>query len=241
MIFYKTFFKNTIYFVIVLIFFSCQNSEKNFLNEGKKLIKQNKPEQAIDYFNKVIQQNANNAEAFNLRGVAYFNLQDYTNSLQDYSKAIQLNEKNYKPYNNRAILYLAMQKPDSALEDYNKAIILSPDTASLYTYRGFLYYQTNKIKEAKKDFEKSLLLNPKDKEALFNQANILFSEQSFDKAKINFQKIISLDKDFARAYYGLGLSEFYLKNKKNACQYLEKAKKMNVPDAEIAFKKYCEK
>jgi len=67
-------------------------------------MQQEKYEEAIQFLNKSIEKNTNNAEAFNARGVALFELGKYNDALLDYTQATQIAPKDYKAYFNRAEL-----------------------------------------------------------------------------------------------------------------------------------------
>ena len=68
----------------------------------------------------------NNPRAFNGRGKAYFERQEYDRAIGDHTAAIRLNP-NYAPaYNSRAIVYNELGRFDDALRDCDEAIRLRP-------------------------------------------------------------------------------------------------------------------
>ena len=112
------------------------------------MLREGKLREGIDYINKAIEKDLTNADAFNSRGVAYFELKEYPNALLDYGQAIQLNPKLYAPYLNRALLYTNQNRLDSALNDYNRAAQLAPDTADVFLNRGQVYALLDQTPEA---------------------------------------------------------------------------------------------
>ena len=58
-------------------------------------------ERAIENYNKAIELDPNDADAYNNRGLAYYYLEEYERAIEDYNKAIELNP-NYA-YNNREL------------------------------------------------------------------------------------------------------------------------------------------
>ena len=223
----------------VLFLGQCSNSSDAYLKQGRELLQNQKFEEAKEYFNKAIAQNAQNAGAFNARGVAYFNLNDMENALLDYNQAIKLSDKDYKAYHNRAMLYTTKNQFDEALQDYNKAILLKPDTSSLYSSRGSLHYRLKSYEKALADFEEAIKRNTKDKEAFFNRASIRYEEGNFKAAIRDFQRCLQLDANFPRTYYALGLAQIYAEDKEGGCLNLAQAKKMNVKEAQNAIEKFC--
>lgn len=227
-------------FVGCLVFFGqCTNVSETYLKEGRLSLQNQKFEEAKEYFNKAIAQNTQNAEAFNGRGVAYFNLNDIENALLDYNQAIKISDKNYKAYHNRAMLHTVKNQFDEALQDYNKAIALKTDTSSLYSSRGALYYRLKSYEKALADFEEAIKRNPKDKEAIFNRASIYYEQGNFKTAATEFNNCLKLDPDFPRTYYALGLAQIYAGDKLKGCENLVRAQKMNVKEARSAIEKHC--
>ena len=65
--------------------------------------------------------------AYNNRGNAYLNLNQYERAIQDYNKAIQLNPNYFEAYNNRGWAYYCLKKYQQALKDFDKALELNPN------------------------------------------------------------------------------------------------------------------
>jgi tetratricopeptide (TPR) repeat protein len=61
-----------------------------FNNRGNSYLRNNNFKEAINDFNAVLKRDAKNVKAFFRRGVAYFNLQVYKNSLRDLNQALAL-------------------------------------------------------------------------------------------------------------------------------------------------------
>ena len=111
-------------------------------------MQQGNTREAIEFINKAIEKNTTNADAFNLRGVAYYELKEYPNALLDFGQAIKLQPGSYRPYFNRALLYTDENKLDSAFADYNKSAELAPDTADVFLNRGQLLVLMDKTPAA---------------------------------------------------------------------------------------------
>ena len=114
-----------------------------------------KPNQAVDLLGKVIQQHPDFAPAYNNRGNAYRDLQQYPKAIQDYNRAISLNPKFAKAYNNRANVYFDQKNYQMAIRDYNQAVAVNPDYKLAYVNRGLAYHQLKQSQLACKDFNKA--------------------------------------------------------------------------------------
>ncbi|NJK47799.1 tetratricopeptide repeat protein, partial [Candidatus Gracilibacteria bacterium] len=74
--------------------------------------------------NKALELNPDSAEAYNYRGGAYLNLQQYKNAIADFNKALELNPDNAEAYLGRSGYYYQMGKRENAIADMEKAIQL---------------------------------------------------------------------------------------------------------------------
>jgi tetratricopeptide (TPR) repeat protein len=139
--------------------------EVEWLNTYHKL---NQYEEAIEDYNKAIELNPKNAEAYNNRGNAHSELNKHEEAIEDFNKAIELDPKYAEAYNNRGNAYYELNKHEEAIEDFNKAIELNPNFAAAYNNRGITLVQTNEeLDKAIGDFKHARDLSEgKDKERM---------------------------------------------------------------------------
>ena len=95
----------------------------------------------IDVTDKIIKRYPDFAEAYNLRGIAYKELKQYDQAIQDYTKAIKLDPKSDWAYNNRGALYKALKDYESAVEDLLQAIDLNSNNYAAYANLGEICYE----------------------------------------------------------------------------------------------------
>jgi tetratricopeptide (TPR) repeat protein len=222
---------------------ACTSSD-TYVEQARKLLKEGKNQEAITALNKAIDADADNAEAFNMRGVAYFERKEYSNAQLDYEQAVKLEPQFYRPYYNRALLKTAQNDLQGALKDYSDAIRFAPDTArqaasDLYLNRGQLFATQNQPQPAITDFTKSVELNPKNALAWYNRGNLYFEQQKTAEALADFQKAVTADPSFGKAFYGLGLTQLLNNERDAGCLSLKQAQKLGYSDAANAVKQYC--
>ena len=104
-------------------------------------------------------QTPDDAEAYNLRGIAYSENGDQDRAIATFSKAIELKPDFAEAYNNRGIAYGEKGEYNLAIEDYNKTIQLKPNRAEAYNNRGAAYINKGEIDRAIKDCSKAIELN----------------------------------------------------------------------------------
>ena len=110
---------------------------------------------ALKYWNNAIRENPKSPEAYTNRGLAFYSLKRYQQSVKDYSQSIRMNPEDAIAYNNRGNAYYEMMKYEPAESDYNKSISLNPQYANAYMNRGLVYYQTDKPEQACADLKKA--------------------------------------------------------------------------------------
>jgi tetratricopeptide (TPR) repeat protein len=209
---HKLFF---LFFIVLAI--SCSQSSDAFVEKAKSLLKEGKPRESLEYLNKAIDKDQKNAEAFNMRGVAYFELKEYQNALLDYDQAIKIEPDQYKAYLNRALLNSFQNRAEKALEDYNQALELAPTITDLYLNRGQVLAQLDR----------------------YNLGNTHFRKGNFSEASMYLQKATRIDPKFGKAFYGLGLAQWETGEKELGCSNFKQAQNLGYQEAASAIEKYC--
>ena len=80
-------------------------------------------QEAINDYNKYLELNKNgdNAFAYNNRGYAKYNLNDFDGAMEDIQESIRLNPENSFVYKNRALIYLSQDSMNLACQDLEYA------------------------------------------------------------------------------------------------------------------------
>ncbi len=83
----------------------------------------------LDKFNRAVELNSSDANAYNNRGVVHCKLEEYDAAIKDFNKAIELKADFAEAYNNRGLAYCALEKYLQAIQDFAKALQLNPSFA----------------------------------------------------------------------------------------------------------------
>jgi tetratricopeptide (TPR) repeat protein len=148
-------------FIFLTLICSCSEKSKNasyWIEKGKKLWNGKQytdPEKAIKYLNKAIELQQNNAETYNNRGTAYYNLGQYKMAIEDFNRAINLKQDNAEACNNRGAAYKKLDQYQLAIESFNKAISLKQDFVDAYNNRGVVYLIHGNKERGCRDIKKS--------------------------------------------------------------------------------------
>ncbi len=113
------------------------------------------PDKARDYWDKAIAANPKMAEAYNNRGLAFYNLELHQQAINDFSQAIRMKPQYAEAFNNRGNAYYALDQYEKAAADLNKSLELKPRYANAHLNRGLVYFQMKKNDDACDDFRKA--------------------------------------------------------------------------------------
>jgi Flp pilus assembly protein TadD len=113
------------------------------------------PNKAKDCWDKVIAANPKMAEAYNNRGLAFYNLERHQQAINDFSQAIRMKPQYAEAFNNRGNAYYALDQYQKAEADFNKSLELKPKYSKALLNRGLAYFQMQKGEESCKDFRRA--------------------------------------------------------------------------------------
>jgi tetratricopeptide (TPR) repeat protein len=113
------------------------------------------PRKAVDYWGRALKKESKSAEAFNNRGLAYYDLKQYQQAINDYSRAIRLDPGYAAAYNNRGNSFYELNDYQKALTDFNQSLQLDPKYSTAHFNRGLVHYQLNHNAQACFDFQKA--------------------------------------------------------------------------------------
>ncbi len=88
-------------------------------------------QEAIEYFNQVIQSNPEWLEVYYNRGLTYEKLEEYQSAIADYTHVIWLKPYDAEAYTKRGNAYNQLGKSEKAIADYNQALKINPHLAEV--------------------------------------------------------------------------------------------------------------
>jgi Flp pilus assembly protein TadD len=113
------------------------------------------PNKAKEYWDKAIAANPKMAEAYNNRGLAFYNLKLHQQAINDFSQAIRIKPQYAEAYNNRGNAYYALDQYQKAEADFNQSLQLNPKYAKAHLNRGLAYFQMQQTDDSCKDFRRA--------------------------------------------------------------------------------------
>lgn len=115
------------------------NVPSKWLENYKKAIFANKPEEKIALYDKVISENRSFCYAFLNRGNEKYNNKDYPGAIADYTECIRLKPAYTDVYLNRGNAYVENKNYDEAIADYTQCISIDSNDFTPYYKRGLVH------------------------------------------------------------------------------------------------------
>ena len=222
-----------------ILIISCNPSEEQLVNKGKALMKQEKYKEAMPWLQRALKKNSNNSLVLNMIGVAHFEQEQVEESVPFYLKAAEVDSINYKPFFNLGNAYYELGNAQEALRNFNKAIDLQGNIPDIYINRAVILQKLSFYQEALYDLQFAQRLDDTRTLVYYNQAEIYYSIDSLDRATDMYTITIERAPDFAKAYYGLGLTEIKKGFLDKACRLLRRSEKLGFDQAKQAVSQYC--
>jgi protein O-GlcNAc transferase len=211
-----------------------QKSDVSFYNFGVISKRLNKPQQALENFDKALNLNPDVAETWNSRGTIFNDLRRYDSAVADFDKAISLNALSAEAYANKGKSLTLLRRYDEAVAAYDKALSIKPDLESCWLGRGDIFTHGGRYDEALAAYDRALSIKPDLEAALFGRGNVFFDLKRHDEALAAYDKALWIKPDLELAWVGRGNVFLDLKRRDEALAAHNKALSIK-PDSENAW------
>ncbi len=154
--FYKTIILLTLFLSICAV--SEAQYRNYFLQAGRTAIINSKYLEAVKFLNMELKLDPKSHQAYFLRGIAKYYLDDFVGAEYDYTKTLELAPYFDDAYFNRAAVYSQQNKFEQALSDYSKAIKYDSTNARIYFSRAQTYLSLKNYEKSIEDCNKTISL-----------------------------------------------------------------------------------
>lgn len=188
-----------------------------------------------DTFEKVVQLDPKNKEAYLKLAELYFYIKGYQRCLLYTNEALKIDDKLVKAYSLRGFAYKEMGDTAKAVSSFNTVLDLLHDDYDTYIQLGNIYsVRTNPL--ALQYYNNALRLEPNSTEAYYNRGLYYQNRGEVEKATNDYLSIIKIDPSYADAFFNLGFINSVMKdNCKEAIPYYSSAIQTNDQYAEAYF------
>lgn len=167
---------------------------------GQQCMVDNKYREAIDILNVLIRQDERNFDAYFLRGIAKYNMDDLLGADADFTTAVTLNPVFTGAFYYRAITRTRLGNYDDALNDFQQAIELRPDLPDPYYSRGVTRLLNQQFEDAIADFNKYIRYEKRHVPAYLNRGTSYLYLKDTANAYENFNLAIRTNREEPESY-----------------------------------------
>ncbi len=160
-------------------------------------------QEALAEFDRVLQLNPLSAEAYQWRGLTYLQLKDPDHALADFDQALQLQPELAMAHQGRGAIFWCRNELDLALQDFDW-LVKSCSTATHVRQRGLIHQRSGDYWAAIEDFSQSLSMNPTQLDLYFQRGALRSYLGDFDGAIADFSMLIK-QKPQAEEHYNRGV------------------------------------
>ncbi len=205
----------------------------NFLYErdenykkAESLVEQEKYEEALNYYDKLIDVWSDYHTLHISRCRVYEKMQNYKRAIKCYNKIIKIFPKQHSVYIFQGVALGIDDQNLEALKALNKSIKLE-DYYLAHFYKGKILAKLDRYKDSIIEFDKTISLDPDNYEAYFEKATVLNYLQRYNESLEALDKSILLNPDNNFSYLVKGYVYQNLNNYDKATQMFDKVISMN--------------
>lgn len=204
--------KNLLVLLLLLVALSANAQDKknnrptsyNYMR-GVESVQNEKTEEALEFFNKDIQENPKNGYSFSWIAMLRVHQEEYGRALTAADMAIKLLPKKDAEYvifayTTRADVYLNLEDTVKAISDLTTAIKIKPDENSLYEKRAQIYYEQEEYDLADADYQKMIELKPGETMGYMGLGRNANAQKRWDDAIKQFDYVTKLANDYSQGY-----------------------------------------
>jgi len=207
---------------------------------GSIYLETGKNNEAKEEFQKVLEIDPVNSEAYHGRASAFLALGMTREAEASYKKAIEMKPGYWNSYNTLGAFYYKQGKYLEAASQFQQVVALTPNNANGYRNLGTMYYFLNQKDKQIEMYKKSLEIEP-DYTTYSNLAVIYFKEKKYKDAARMYEKVVELNnKDYkiwgflAASYYRTpGEKEKSFEANKRALSLAEQQLQINPKDPDL--------
>jgi len=193
---------------------------------GKKYWDNEDLEKALETFNKAIELDGNNADAYTGRGMTYYDMEKFDLALKDYEKTIKIDPKAPMHYANRGDVYLIWEKYDEAMADYERALKLDPKCLGALYHKSMVYLRREQFEEALEVLNFTIKYH--------KNFNVLFLQRGFANLKLgkygesirDYEEAFRREPTYDVALLGIGRALLGMNKPKKALEYFNRAEEL---------------
>jgi len=176
----------------------------SLFQEAHKAYNQNKLEEAKAIYEKILDEDSKNAEAYCNLGFILRKLGKNKEAFDSYIKAINSNPRYGLTYNNLGNLLKDTGNLEAALKVYGDALKINPKDFQIYNNIGMVYEKSRRYNDAIKSYKEAVRINPNYDKAINNIGVVLYKQEKHKEAIEIFKIALKVNPKYYELYSNIG-------------------------------------
>lgn len=194
------------------------------LSEFQLIVRQHND--ALASLDRILQRDAQNAEAFYMSGRVALDMGDTTRAIKSLEKSVQIDAENADAWLFLGRIFSNKNNP-RALQFFDNALRVDSTSLEAREFKGAFYKRRGEFDKAFEVYTDIVTRNPDYSNAYFDMGTIYLELDSLNKAYDNFNIAIKTDPLFVIAYYYRGLTSEKMGRREAALADYTQASKMS--------------
>src|SRR3989344_2417399 len=201
--------------------------------KGNDLLDLERYEEAISYYDRVLEIDPNDALVLNNKGVALYNLDRNEEALDYYDMALEIDPNYVSPLYNKGLLLNDLERYREAIPYLDRALTIEPEDVDALDEKGYALASLGSHKEALEYYDKVLAIEPDAFDALFDKGFSLVELGRYDEGISYYDLVLEQDPKDVITLNNKGYALSQLGKNDEALVYFNKALDID-PDYELA-------
>lgn len=211
------------------------SSAERLYQTGLAFVWGEKYEEALRYFEKVVEINPKYAEAYFQIGYCNGKIGRHQEAVKAYKQAISLYPYDENAYFNLGLSYRQIGNYQEEIEAYKKAIGINPNLGIAYYWLGNAYSGLDRYREAIEAYKEALRINPDDFDANYHLGLAYGGFSMFREAIEAYKQAIRISPNYEEAHCSLGIAYAVLGRYREAAEAAKQAIRINPNNAEAHY------
>ena len=213
--------------MFVLAFANAQVNYKHLIIKARHELSEGRFTDAMLLLNRAIENQPDNYEAYFLRGVTKYNLDDIIGARGDFDKTLVLHPLYIHALQYRGICNQRLNNQKEALDDFAQVIGIDPYNAEIYAARAVTYLQMARYEDALNDNDMALSIKPNMVMAYINRGVAKSYLGKHDEAINDLDRALQLDVFNPDIYFKRAMVNARAENNDAALSDLNEALKLD--------------
>lgn len=196
-------------------------------------------DQALSYFNDLIQSDSTRYQPYHYRGMIFLEQGDETDALIEFHKALEANPQLGSGYYFNTISPLLTEGQRLQPDRLDTLTQIAPNLSSIYVSWGMFYYFRENYSEALEYFDKALEINRDNAGGWYYSGRCYDNLDERTRARNAYNQAISRTEEFAAAYYFRGMLKLRTGDWNRGCNDLQTADYYEHTAAGDALREMC--